>query len=872
MRELAVQSANDTITQQDRSYIQMEIDQLRDEIDRISSATQFNRKKLLDGTSSSLWSSDKLSTEVIIRESLTSRDQFGQKITAEGNFRIEAIANPGQAQVLKSNIFEVSHTQITLDYAPTEGMTPSMPNPPTDSEIPPLREIPPAPTMPVNPTVIDINDPGAPSGEGWTFANEVLTITTNGDYRIAGDNGLVTNNRIVVEPGVQANIILDGVNISHSISYRGAFEMRGATVNLFLEGDNYLTGSRMDASALYAPRGSNLTINSVSLTPGGTLGTLTAISGDHTAGIGGSCTASGNPNGGNITIYGGTIIATGGAGGAGIGGGGWSGAGNGGNIIIAGGTVNATGGNGAAGIGGGSGNGGNGGNITITGGTVNATGGNGGAGIGGGNGNSNNGGDIQIAGGNITANGGGGGRGIGGGSSGGPANIWVYGGYEYERGVDGSVIDTITMSNGGWVYALSGGPPAENVHFLIEVEEVIEDVVFSISEIMRFDSSSRSLSVFFPQTITIYQGDGNKTNVTLYASDTMRDVASKINDAIAFGLGQSVYVDNSVKFSTLSDGTENTSESVYESVPVFGIPDYRRDEDGRVILDANGDPILIIHEPNAVVYMRNEDGSIILDDDGNPIVREPELVGYKCYATLLVRSAIPGAEGELIFSGDEDLLKLLGLATIQESRESEFHVSVYDAHSGKPVSSLQKITGNMFYGAITDSVDVKLDPLANIDVTWNERAKRFEFTSAEGVYTTIVHLSDQSTTFQIGANEGEDMTVAIGNMNARALGVHNILVIDRKSAARAITKIDSAITRVLNQMSKLGAYQNRLEHTVNNLTTASENLTAAESRIRDLDIAKEMMNFTKLDILTQSGQAMLAQANQLPQNILQLLR
>jgi flagellin len=80
------------------------------------------------------------------------------------------------------------------------------------------------------------------------------------------------------------------------------------------------------------------------------------------------------------------------------------------------------------------------------------------------------------------------------------------------------------------------------------------------------------------------------------------------------------------------------------------------------------------------------------------------------------------------------------------------------------------------------------------------------------------------------------------------------------------------IKLVSEERSRLGAYQNRLEYTTNNLNTSSENLTAAESRIRDTDMAKEMMNFTKYNILNQAAQSMLAQANQQPQNVLQLLR
>jgi flagellin len=84
--------------------------------------------------------------------------------------------------------------------------------------------------------------------------------------------------------------------------------------------------------------------------------------------------------------------------------------------------------------------------------------------------------------------------------------------------------------------------------------------------------------------------------------------------------------------------------------------------------------------------------------------------------------------------------------------------------------------------------------------------------------------------------------------------------------------IDDAIFRVSSQRAELGAYQNRLEHTINNLSTASVNTTASESRIRDADMAKEMVEFTKLNILSQAGSSMLAQANQIPQNILSLLR
>ncbi|MEK3643905.1 flagellin Hag [Aeribacillus sp. FSL M8-0235] len=131
--------------------------------------------------------------------------------------------------------------------------------------------------------------------------------------------------------------------------------------------------------------------------------------------------------------------------------------------------------------------------------------------------------------------------------------------------------------------------------------------------------------------------------------------------------------------------------------------------------------------------------------------------------------------------------------------------------------------------------------------------------------------------FHIGANSGQSITVTIGTMNANALGTTDLKIAEVKvdtvtNANEAITAIDKAIEQVSTERSKLGAIQNRLEHTINNLGATSENLTAAESRIRDVDMAKEMMEFTKNNILTQAAQAMLAQANQVPQGVLQLLR
>ncbi len=127
---------------------------------------------------------------------------------------------------------------------------------------------------------------------------------------------------------------------------------------------------------------------------------------------------------------------------------------------------------------------------------------------------------------------------------------------------------------------------------------------------------------------------------------------------------------------------------------------------------------------------------------------------------------------------------------------------------------------------------------------------------------------------QIGANEGQTLSFNIGDMSAAALGVsgNSIRVDDQDKASSSITAIDAAIEKVSKQRATLGAVQNRLEHTIANLDTSAENLQTAESRIRDVDMAAEMVEYSKNNILSQASQSMLAQANQATQGVLSLLQ
>ncbi len=218
-------------------------------------------------------------------------------------------------------------------------------------------------------------------------------------------------------------------------------------------------------------------------------------------------------------------------------------------------------------------------------------------------------------------------------------------------------------------------------------------------------------------------------------------------------------------------------------------------------------------------------------------------------------------------AADTDLLDTTG--TIIITRHTDAAGDTTDFTIGDPngtgasLSALTTITGFGSNITITSLATMKVGESITISVRKYEAA--------------LTDVSKAIST-QIGANTGQNMLIGINNMQASALGVRDassgeaVDVSTAEKATAAITSINNAIELVSAERSKLGAYQNRLEHTINNLGTSSENLSAAESRIRDVDMAKEMMEFTKMSILQQAATAMLAQANQQPQGVLQLLR
>jgi len=205
--------------------------------------------------------------------------------------------------------------------------------------------------------------------------------------------------------------------------------------------------------------------------------------------------------------------------------------------------------------------------------------------------------------------------------------------------------------------------------------------------------------------------------------------------------------------------------------------------------------------------------------------------------------------------------------------EIKLHLSTGKTYTEKDIENILKEAGYDYSVKLEDTKNTDGD--ADGKIYFNVKGDaEVAIKDGAGVGKDSVPNNGKGLTFQIGANGVEDqrVTLNVNDMSSSAIGVANADVSTQDSANAAIDMVDAAVKTVSMQRAGLGALQNRLEYTVNNLTTTNENLTAAESQIRDTDMATEMINYTKNNILQQASQAMLAQANQQPQAILQLLQ
>ena len=695
MRELSVQAANDVLTQQDRSYIQVEINEIRDEITRIGDTTQFNRKNILSGDSAVLWSTTGKNVKAIIHGGLRSIDNYGQKSNVDGNFKISVRTTAGKAQVQKSDIFRIKHDDVLTDKNVNSDVGVK------DVEI--SGEI---PSGKYNLTLSQGAGQEAKvtgsfgiggqdeDGNVYKFDDAFTLETSNGladnasilfeVQNVNSNNGTVTlkaTANILTSEGISKRKTLDNILLkegSDSVNLDGLFG--SDSLGIKLENSDYVNeGAKFSVSV-----SANSQIeNSIGID---ITGTNSEIFKDETL----HYVLDGNQTGNKEIKFS--------------------------NFFV---NENSQ---------------------QVTEGTITLT-----------TDNSFRSADV-------------GGR------------------------LNPDENTSLSSFEANYVGKIAGGDTK-----LRDVDKFwTVDGVFVLDE---------------PRELTLTQGDGKQARIMLYADDTLNDVAKKLNNAVSIGLGQAQYVDEGAKFVTFVEGSTKGLESVE--------------------------------------------------------------------GTFVIRSVVAGEQGEIVLSGNEDVLKAFSLNTIQESKENQYDITVSDAHTNNLIAESVKITGNRLVGVIHQNVDVEFDSNFGLNIGWNDSTKNFEFTDSTNGQGSefILHLADNTTVLQTGTGEGEDVMLNIGDMRAHALGLDSVNVMSQKSAAKALTIIDSAIDRVSMQQAKLGAAQNRLEHHIGNLTDEMQALIEANSTIMDTDYAKELMEFTRIRILMESNSAMLAQSNALhQQSILSIMR
>jgi len=240
-------------------------------------------------------------------------------------------------------------------------------------------------------------------------------------------------------------------------------------------------------------------------------------------------------------------------------------------------------------------------------------------------------------------------------------------------------------------------------------------------------------------------------------------------------------------------------------------------------------------------------------------------LSVKINSAGITESAKAAAQGSIeILKGSIATYQTQSIATFEASIKVRTE-SIKTLEASVKVLTKSIETKTKSVEAKTNSLNKFKNSLSNIEKALSVKKANAEMPTAK---------KGEEIKFQIGANSGQVIELGIKDMRATALGVNaSAININTQSAAsNAITKIDEALTAVSAQRAKLGAAQNRLESTIDSTDNSAENLQAAESRIRDVDMAEEMMNYTKSNILSSAAQSMLAQANQAPNNVLQLLQ
>ena len=329
-----------------------------------------------------------------------------------------------------------------------------------------------------------------------------------------------------------------------------------------------------------------------------------------------------------------------------------------------------------------------------------------------------------------------------------------------------------------------------------------------LSQLAQFTNADGRMVLDNTQEISIYAGNGNVAKVTLEGSDTIADLENKLTSALVDQLGM---------------GADETN-------------------------------------PNATTINKN----LV------KFVEDPTTSGDRAVqGTFVIQGAVLGEDSNLTFVGDENVLNALGVTQIQKASDSALNVRVQDAHTGAFIGEDTVTDGRL--RNVIEGVDLEIVPSSAANISFDTATNTMKFLAKGDPEEAYLHIKDNATIAAIGANEGQTLDVSIGRLDTKSLDIDGITVATLDDSQKAITKLDMALEQISKARATAGAQMNRLEYTISNLDTTRENMVAAESRIRDLDIATASSDLASQQVLMQSATAMLAQANQIPSYAMQLL-
>ena len=328
-----------------------------------------------------------------------------------------------------------------------------------------------------------------------------------------------------------------------------------------------------------------------------------------------------------------------------------------------------------------------------------------------------------------------------------------------------------------------------------------------LSQLAQFTNADGRMVLDNTQEISIYAGNGKTAKVTLEGSDTIADLESKLTQALVEQLGMG------------ADVTNTSATTINNNLVKF--------------------------------------------------VETPGTGDRAVQGTFVIQGALLGDDSNLTFVGDEGVLNGLGITQIQEASDSALNVRVQDAHTGAFIGEDTVTDGRL--RNVIQGVDLDIKPESATTITFDETKNEMVFSAKGEPTVAFLHIKDNSTVAAIGANEGQTLDISIGRLDTKSMEIDGITVATLEDSQKAITKLDMALEQISKARATAGAQMNRLEYTISNLNTTRENMVAAESRIRDLDIAQASSDLAAQQVVLQSATAMLAQANQIPSYAMQLL-